>query len=67
MEREKWQAVKEIFYSALQRAPAERGNFLVEACKGDEALRRELNSLLASYNEAQDFMDPPAIGEWLMW
>jgi eukaryotic-like serine/threonine-protein kinase len=63
MEREKWQAVKEIFYSALQRAPAERGNFLIEACKGDEALRRELDSLLASHNEAQDFMDQPAIGE----
>jgi serine/threonine protein kinase/Flp pilus assembly protein TadD len=63
MEREKWQAVKEILYSALQRTPAERGNFLVEACKGDEVLRRELDSLLASHNEAQDFMDRPAIGE----
>ena len=48
---------------AAIRAPAERGNYLVEACKGDEGLRSELDSLLASHNEAQDFMEQPVIGE----
>jgi hypothetical protein len=46
MTPDQWQKVKELFQTALERAPAERQAFLVEACRGDEELVREVLSLL---------------------
>ncbi len=63
MEREKWEQVKEIFDAALQRAPLERERFLVENCGGDEELRREVQSLLSSFDGANSFLQKPAVGE----
>jgi len=36
----------EVFLAALSRPAAERDSFLVEACRGDDALLREVGSLL---------------------
>ena len=58
-----WQQVKEIFESAQQRLPNERARFVVEACAGDQEMRREVESLLSSYDNAENFMEQPAIGE----
>ena len=33
MPSERWQQVKEVLHSALQREPAERAAFLKEACR----------------------------------
>jgi non-specific serine/threonine protein kinase len=55
---ERWQQVKEVFEAMLERAPAERAALLDRACAGDEAVRREVESLLASYTD--DFMETPA-------
>jgi serine/threonine protein kinase len=63
VEREKWEQVKEIFDAALQRAPLERERFLVENCGGDEELRREVQSLLSSFDGANSFLQKPAVGE----
>jgi serine/threonine protein kinase len=63
IDREQWQAAKKIFYAGLQRSPAEREQFLNDSCKGDEALRAEVESLLRSHQQAQDFMQRPAVGE----
>jgi serine/threonine protein kinase len=60
---EKWREVKEIFYAALQRAPEEREQFLDESCKDDDNLRREVESLLSSFDAAGSFMQNPAVGE----
>jgi RNA polymerase sigma factor (TIGR02999 family) len=46
---EKWERIKTIFPSALEREPGEREEFIVQACGGDDALRAELESLLSSY------------------
>ena len=43
---ERWQAVVRIYELAIERDPSMRGAFLAEACAGDEALRREVASLL---------------------
>jgi serine/threonine-protein kinase len=56
-----WQHVKELFEAALKREPVERVAFLDQACAGDEALRREVESLLKSYEQAGSFMDAPAV------
>jgi serine/threonine protein kinase len=47
MDPERWQRVVRLYESALERDPAAREEFLMEAAGGDEALRREVESLLA--------------------
>src|SRR5436309_16107644 len=44
---ERRQQVDNRYRSARERKPGERGAFLAEACRGDEDLRREVESLLA--------------------
>src|SRR5215211_5873051 len=60
MTPERWQQVKEIFNSALIYRPEERGPFISRACSGDEALRSEVESLIASHEQSGDFIDQPA-------
>jgi serine/threonine protein kinase len=43
--------VDELYGAALEREPGERDAFLAEACKRDEELRREVESLLAGRAE----------------
>jgi non-specific serine/threonine protein kinase/serine/threonine-protein kinase len=49
MNADRWQQIKDLFASALGRPPDERSAFVREACGDDEALRVELESLLAAY------------------
>jgi serine/threonine protein kinase len=60
MTPERWQKVKGIFQSALDRAPGERSAFLANACGGDEPLRKEVESLIASHEKDGSFIDSPA-------
>ena len=60
MTPERWQRAKEIFQAALDRAPDERSAFLASACDGDEALRKEVESLIASHEKSGVFIDSPA-------
>jgi Tol biopolymer transport system component len=48
MKPERWKQVDELLEAALDCPAAERPSFLDRACAGDEELRRELESLLAS-------------------
>jgi len=54
----RWQKVKDLFGDALEQEPAERKAFLDYACSGDEALRAEVESLLAAAQEATDQAEP---------
>jgi serine/threonine protein kinase/Tfp pilus assembly protein PilF len=56
-----WTTVKRLHQSALDVEPSERGAFLDESCGGDEALRREVESLLAYAAEAESFLERPAL------
>ena len=58
-----WQKVREIFDSALGRAPKERHEFVNEACGANTALRAEVESLLASHDNAESFMETPAVAK----
>ena len=49
-----------LYHGALARAPEERGAFLTEACKGDEALRQEVESLLEFEPASARFLERPA-------
>ncbi|HET6976842.1 MAG TPA: protein kinase [Pyrinomonadaceae bacterium] len=60
MTPERWQQVKEIFNSAINYQPEERSSFVSRACSGDEELRHEVESLIASHEESGSFIDKPA-------
>ncbi|HEY3139342.1 MAG TPA: protein kinase [Blastocatellia bacterium] len=60
MQAERWRQVDALFDAALERDASERTAFLNEACAGDEALRREVESLLAAHERAGDFIETPA-------
>src|SRR5215213_4736572 len=57
MTPERWQQLKQLFQSALERDPAERSAFLDQACDGDVALRSEVESLISSHDEAGDAIE----------
>jgi serine/threonine protein kinase len=60
MTPERWQQVKAIFNSAISYRPEERSSFISQACAGDEELRHEVESLIASHEESGSFIDQPA-------
>src|SRR5919106_1259232 len=60
MTPERWQQLKQIFQSALERNPAERSAFLSRACADDPALRSEVESLIASHDQAGDSIEAMA-------
>ena len=55
-----WEQVKELFEAVLAQPFAQRDEFLARQSAGDEALRREVESLIKSYEEAESFMEKPA-------
>jgi len=61
MDSDRWKQVDSLLQSVLERPPEEREAFLRRACAGDEALEREVRSLLASQQEAGSFLESPAI------
>jgi tetratricopeptide (TPR) repeat protein len=61
MESDRWKQVDSLLQSVLERLPEERDAFLRRACAGDEALEREVRSLLASQHQAGSFLESPAI------
>jgi serine/threonine protein kinase len=48
MTEDRWRRVKALFQAAVERPPAERGAFLITEAGADEALRREVESLIAA-------------------
>jgi len=60
MKAERWKQVNDLFQSAVERAPEERAAFLDQACHDDEGLRREVGSLLTSYERSENFIELPA-------
>ena len=51
--------VSDLYHAALERAPEERSAFVEEASNGDDALRREVESLLA-FDPSAPFLETPA-------
>jgi serine/threonine protein kinase/Tol biopolymer transport system component len=61
MEPEHWRRIEDLYHAAREQEEGERARFLAEACAGDEALRREVESLLAQEESAKHFMEAPAL------
>ena len=51
-----------VLNAALELRPAERAAYLDQACAGDVALRRQVEALLLSHEQAEGFLDAPPAG-----
>src|SRR5512147_781843 len=61
MTPQEWEKVSKIYHAASELETEHVSDFLDIACDGDPALRREIESLLAAGNEADDFISEPVI------
>ena len=61
MTPDRWQKIEELYHAALKLDQIERAAFLEQACAGDEDLRREVESLLASDAQAESFLESPVL------
>jgi serine/threonine protein kinase len=62
MDSDRRRRVESIFEKALDAGANERAGVLEQSCAGDEALRREVESLLAQNESAGTFLHVPAFG-----
>jgi serine/threonine protein kinase len=63
MKPERWDEIDRVLQSVLERVPEQRRAFVDEVCAGDEQLRRDVLSVLDSYERAGSFMERPAVEE----
>lgn len=57
---DRWGEIDSLLRSALERKPEERRAYVEQVCGGDDALRRELESLLVwgDAAAARNFLEP---------
>ncbi len=61
MHPERWKQVDDLLQLVLNRAPEERDAFLRQVGASDQALEREVRSLLAQWSQDGNFLARPAI------
>src|SRR5580658_399728 len=61
MTPERWAQIRQIFDGALERSPKDRAAYLRVVCARDDAMRREVESLLESHADASGFLAKPAV------
>jgi serine/threonine protein kinase len=67
MQTDRWRQIENLFHQALERPPHERDLFLAMECGADAALRKEVESLLASQQKGGGVLEAPATdlaAEW---
>jgi eukaryotic-like serine/threonine-protein kinase len=57
---ERWRRVEEVYHSVLRVPRDQRAAFLENECQQDDALRREIESLLSYETSAKEFIESPA-------
>jgi hypothetical protein len=61
MTSERWERTKQILEDGLRQTPEKRPAYLDAACGTDQDLRSEVESLIASHEEAgSQFLETPA-------
>lgn len=60
MNSDRWNRIEELYNSALELDANDRKRFLEQQSRGDESLRDEVLSLLASADRQDSFMEEPA-------
>ncbi len=57
MTPDRWREIERLYHATLERSPSERDEFLAAACRGDDALRTEVESLIAHGLDAPAVLD----------
>ena len=60
MTPERWQRIDKLFHSTLERPREERTAYLTQACGKDEAMRSEIEALIAAHECSGEFLDVAA-------
>ena len=61
MEPERWTRVEQLYHAALEVTESQREAFIEETCAGNEALMREVRTLLAQPQAPDSFLEAPAL------
>src|SRR4030095_11161319 len=61
MTSDRWEQINRLHNAAVEVEEKERTSFLEKSCGRDAELRREVESLLAYDQQAQQFIDRPAM------
>lgn len=61
MTPERYHQIGELYHAALELRADERAFFLERACAGDAELRHQVESLIASHDQAAEFISSPAL------
>src|SRR5688572_20134636 len=59
-----WEKAKRIFAEAVKLSPELRLQYIREICADDSDARREVESLLSSFDDVESFMEKPAVDEF---
>jgi serine/threonine-protein kinase len=60
MGTERWREIEQLYHAARECEPAERDQFLKKAC-ADEQVRSEVEALLEREEQAESFLEAPAL------
>ena len=58
---DRWEEINRLYNAAVEVERRSATTFLERACEGDQELRREVESLLAYDQQAQQFINRPAL------
>jgi eukaryotic-like serine/threonine-protein kinase len=58
---DRFQRIEQLYHQAQEKPAVQRSSFLDNACGEDLELRREVESLLDSHDQAEGFMESPAL------
>jgi serine/threonine protein kinase len=61
MEPERWRDMERLYHAALELEESARASFLKLACAGDDALELAVRSLLEHAEDAETFLEKPAL------
>lgn len=61
MNSDRWNRIEDLYYSALELDAGDRETYLEQQSQGDESLKAEVLSLLASADRQDSFMEKPAM------
>lgn len=60
MQSNQWQRVKQVFATACELGSSERARAIDKMCADEPHVRHEVKSLLATHDQAADFLEPPS-------
>jgi hypothetical protein len=61
MTPERHRQICQVYHDALELEPQQRARFLDQVCGVDEALRKEVESLIGFHEHAEGFIETPAL------